>query len=71
MFHFLIIQLFIDNTTDGEVNVGVVDSNEIQARIKEMTGSGVMFSTFGVGTHYNENLMRGIASYLSFYHYSM
>ncbi len=47
--------------TDGETNRGVVDANEIAEHTKGLFQRGISTSTFGVGDHYNENLLEKMA----------
>lgn len=47
--------------SDGCVNVGVTDKGEIQRRVGEWATQGITVNSFGIGTHFDEPLMRGIA----------
>jgi hypothetical protein len=47
--------------SDGKVNVGVTDKGEIQRRVAEWAAQGITVSSFGIGSYFDEPLMRGIA----------
>ena len=48
--------------TDGDLNIGVSDRNELKALIAEQRKSGVGLTTLGVGdSNYNEALMKTLA----------
>ena len=48
--------------TDGETNQGIVDSREITSSIEGLAKRGISTSTFGVGDHYNEDLLEKMAT---------
>lgn len=48
--------------SDGQANVGEIDLEKIGARALEAAEHGVMVSTLGVGSDYNEGLMAEIAT---------
>lgn len=48
--------------TDGETNQGIVDSKEISASVEGLAKRGISTSTFGVGDHYNEDLLEKMAT---------
>ncbi len=43
--------------TDGEANVGITDPSELGQHAHQLRQLGVVTSTFGVGDHYNEELL--------------
>jgi len=47
--------------SDGLVNRGICEDPEIQAAVAAWANLGITTSTFGIGTDFNEPLMRGIA----------
>jgi Ca-activated chloride channel family protein len=47
--------------TDGLANAGVTDHAEIERRLVEWRGRRVVTSTFGVGAHFDETLLRRMA----------
>ena len=47
--------------TDGLANAGVTDHGEIERRCTEWRGKRVATSTFGVGAHFDETLLRRMA----------
>ncbi|HYN01344.1 MAG TPA: VWA domain-containing protein, partial [Vicinamibacteria bacterium] len=47
--------------TDGLANAGVTDHGEIERRCTEWRGRRVATSTFGVGAHFDETLLRRMA----------
>jgi Mg-chelatase subunit ChlD len=47
--------------SDGQVNCGVTDKGEIQRRVAEWAAQGITTSSFGIGSYFDEPLMRGIA----------
>lgn len=47
--------------SDGQVNYGNVDEHEMKHAVAEWANLGITTSTFGIGTDFNEPLMRGIA----------
>lgn len=48
--------------TDGDLNVGVTDPNELKALVERERKSGISLSTLGVGDHnYNDALMKKLA----------
>ena len=48
--------------TDGETNQGIVDSKEISTSVEGLAKRGISTSTFGVGDHYNEDLLEKMAT---------
>jgi Ca-activated chloride channel family protein len=48
--------------TDGETNQGITDSNEISKHVEGLARKGISTSTFGVGDHYNEDLLEKMAT---------
>lgn len=56
--------------SDGQANVGETDPARIAAGVAGAASSGIRFSTFGLGEHYDENLLEAIAEAgLGGYHY--
>lgn len=50
--------------TDGDLNIGVYDPNELKALVERERKSGVSLSTLGVGDdNYNDALMKKLADY--------
>lgn len=47
--------------SDGCVNQGETNPQEIRRQVAAWAEAGVTTGTFGIGTHFDENLMRGIA----------
>lgn len=47
--------------TDGLANVGMTDPDEIASHAGELAARGISSSTFGVGTHYDEDLLARMA----------
>jgi hypothetical protein len=47
--------------SDGCVNVGVTDPLQIRRKVAVWAAQGITTSTFGIGTDFDESLMRGIA----------
>jgi Ca-activated chloride channel family protein len=47
--------------SDGEANVGVVDSAEIAAKVAGLSQRGISTSAFGLGAGFDEDLMRAVA----------
>lgn len=47
--------------SDGCVNRGVTDKQEIRRRVAAWAEKGITTSTFGIGVDFDEDLMRGIA----------
>lgn len=47
--------------SDGQVNRGLVDPLDIKRVVASWANFGITTSTFGIGTDFNEPLMRGIA----------
>jgi hypothetical protein len=47
--------------SDGCVNVGITDPHEIKRRVKAWAEEGITTTTFGIGSDFDEPLMRGIA----------
>lgn len=47
--------------TDGLANVGMIDPHEIARHAAELAARGISTSTFGVGDHYDEDLLAGMA----------
>jgi Ca-activated chloride channel family protein len=47
--------------TDGQANVGITRPEEILAKVKETTGTGITTTTLGFGTNFNEDLLIGMA----------
>lgn len=47
--------------SDGQVNRGLVDPHDIKRVVAAWANLGITTSTFGIGTDFNEPLMRGIA----------
>eukprot|EP00930_Biecheleria_cincta_P035461 TRINITY_DN24389_c0_g1_i1.p1 TRINITY_DN24389_c0_g1~~TRINITY_DN24389_c0_g1_i1.p1 ORF type:complete len:606 (+),score=119.92 TRINITY_DN24389_c0_g1_i1:106-1923(+) len=47
--------------SDGQVNRGLVDEQEMKHAVAAWANLGITTSTFGIGTDFNEPLMRGIA----------
>lgn len=48
--------------TDGDLNVGVTDPNELKALVERERKAGISLSTLGVGDHnYNDALMKKLA----------
>ncbi len=48
--------------TDGETNQGIQSVDEIAKHVAGLSQKGIATSTFGVGDHYNEDLLEKIAS---------
>ncbi len=48
--------------TDGETNQGIVSADEISKHVEGLSQRGISTSTFGVGDHYNENLLEKMAT---------
>lgn len=47
--------------SDGQANAGLTDMNAIAAQCAELATAGVTTSTYGLGHHFNEDLMEGMA----------
>lgn len=47
--------------SDGNANVGLTDPTAIAGQCREMAGAGVSTSTYGLGRHFNEDLMVAMA----------
>jgi Ca-activated chloride channel family protein len=47
--------------SDGQTNAGIQDNETIFKNVENMYKEGVIVTTFGIGSGYNEVLMRGIA----------
>jgi Ca-activated chloride channel family protein len=47
--------------SDGRVNQGMTDPQQIQHKVAEWAAGGITTSTFGIGIDFDEPLMRGIA----------
>lgn len=47
--------------SDGNANQGLCDPQEIARQCAELAGTGVTTSTYGLGNHFNEELMVGMA----------
>lgn len=47
--------------SDGLANVGITDAGEIATHAAELSKRGITTSTFGVGDHYDEDLLAGMA----------
>jgi Ca-activated chloride channel family protein len=47
--------------SDGQANVGVTDTDAIASEVRALAEQGVVVSTFGLGEHYNEDLLQAIA----------
>lgn len=47
--------------TDGQANVGLTDPKQILAKVKETMATGITTTTLGFGTHFNEDLLIGMA----------
>jgi Ca-activated chloride channel family protein len=47
--------------SDGDANVGVVDSAEIAAKVAGLSQRGISTSAFGLGAGFDEDLMRAVA----------
>lgn len=47
--------------SDGQLNQGLTDSDEIQARCKKAYQTGVTTSTYGLGSGFNEEVMTAMA----------
>ena len=43
--------------SDGQANVGCTDDDLIAQAVTEVSGAGITTSTYGLGRHFNENLM--------------
>jgi Ca-activated chloride channel family protein len=43
--------------SDGQANVGCTDDDLIAQAVAEVSGAGITTSTYGLGRHFNENLM--------------
>jgi Ca-activated chloride channel family protein len=48
--------------SDGQANVGVTDVSAITRQCAELAGAGVTTSTYGLGSHFNEDLMVRMAN---------
>jgi len=48
--------------SDGRVNVGVTDPNEIKRKVASWAATGISTGSFGIGADFDEPLMRGIAT---------
>lgn len=48
--------------SDGQANVGVTDLETISRQCAELASAGVTTSTYGLGRHFNEELMIGMAN---------
>ncbi len=48
--------------TDGETNQGITSVSEITKNVDGLSQRGISTSTFGVGDHYNEDLLEKIAT---------
>ncbi len=48
--------------SDGQANQGLVDEQEIFARVTKAAGAGITTSTVGLGHGFNESLMTGMAT---------
>ncbi len=49
--------------SDGLANRGITNRQKLQEICQEKVSQGISISTFGVGAHYNEDLMLGLAEY--------
>ncbi len=49
--------------SDGLANRGITNRQTLQEICQEKVSHGISISTFGVGAHYNEDLMLGLAEY--------
>lgn len=47
--------------SDGHANVGLTDTGAIASQCAELAAAGVTTSTYGLGHHFNEDLMTGMA----------
>lgn len=47
--------------TDGRANIGITDPNELIGHAVNLRQRGVTTTTFGVGAHFDEQLLRGLA----------
>lgn len=47
--------------SDGCANTGLVNTNEITAQVADFASKGITTSTYGLGGHFNEELMMNIA----------
>jgi len=47
--------------TDGQANVGITDPQQILARVKETAATGITTTALGFGSHFNEDLLIGMA----------
>lgn len=47
--------------SDGCVNVGMTDHQQIRHKVAQFAGAGITTSSFGIGINFDESLMRGIA----------
>ncbi|ULH17479.1 VWA domain-containing protein (plasmid) [Deinococcus sp. KNUC1210] len=48
--------------SDGQANCGLVDPAEIARHVRGLTARGVSTTTMGFGSHYDENLLLGMAT---------
>ncbi|GGR35924.1 vWA domain-containing protein [Deinococcus ruber] len=48
--------------SDGQANCGLVDPSEIARHVRGLTERGVSTTTMGFGSHYDENLLLGMAT---------
>ena len=48
--------------SDGQANRGLTDEIAITSHCKKMAEAGIVTSTYGLGTHFNENLMTAMAT---------
>lgn len=48
--------------SDGLVNVGITDPQEIKRKVSSIAASGITVNSFGIGADFDEPLMRGIAA---------
>ncbi len=47
--------------TDGKANVGLTEPQQILERVKQTAASGIATTTLGFGSHFNEDLLIGMA----------
>jgi Ca-activated chloride channel family protein len=47
--------------TDGQANVGIVDSGQLSTLAAQSAGQGVTTTTIGFGNHFDEDLLRAMA----------
>lgn len=48
--------------SDGHVNVGITDPQDIKCKVSNLANAGITTSSFGIGADFDEPLMRGIAT---------